>query len=154
MNDLSKMTEQELREFSVPHPESMADLGAIIEQLTERQHDYGTCVYAMSIAATAAFYYVAHKLGVTGFQASCADMDILTRTRGMKGPWAIRDYSNLLYPQYADAEHFPGPDAIIEMHADYFRAEATKLLAERGQAHPNVKAWWKKLAALPPQGEP
>jgi hypothetical protein len=150
MSDLTKMSEQELREFTLPRIESMAELGNIIEQLTNREHDYGTCVYAMSIAATAAFYYVAGRLGVTGFQASCADMDILTRTRGMKGPWSICDHSNLLYPQYADSEHFPSFSGIIEKNADYFRAEAKKLLAERnGYEHPDVVEWWEKLAALP-----
>jgi hypothetical protein len=154
MSDLTKMSEQELREFTLPRIESMAELGNIIEQLTNREHDYGTCVYAMSIAATAAFYYVAGRLGVTGFQASCADMNILTRTRGMKGPWAIQDYSNLLYPQYADSEHFPGSDEILAKYADYFSDAAAKLLAnDNTHTHPNVKAWWEKLTMLPPQKE-
>ena len=79
---IKKMTEQELRGYKVPTPRSIDELTNIICDLTERKHDYGTCVYAMSIAATAAFNYMASTLGVTGFQASCADMDVLRRTRG------------------------------------------------------------------------
>lgn len=144
---LSEMNEQQLRDYKVPWPETMEELSAIITQLTDRQHDYGTCVYAMSIAATAAFYHVAKKLGVTGFQASCADMDILTRTRHMER-FRISDYANLLYPQYCDAEHFPGWRDLLgspELRP-WLRERAQKLLAERENAHPNVVAHWEMLS--------
>jgi len=74
-------TEKEMREAKEPWPYTEQQLTEYIASLVDRQHDYGTCVYAMSLAAAAAFNYVAHKLGVTGFQSSCADLDFIRRTR-------------------------------------------------------------------------
>lgn len=96
----SASTEKELREASVPWPQNERQLLEYIHSLVEREHDYETCVYAMSMAAVAAFYYVSHKLGVTGFQASCADLDILRRTRSLDGPFMLLKAEDLLYPQY------------------------------------------------------
>lgn len=148
---IKKMTEQELRDYKVPTPRSIDELTDIICDLTERKHDYGTCVYAMSIAATAAFNYMASTLGVTGFQASCADMDILRRTRGYEHGFQVINYENLLYPQYEDQFGLsraklladPGVRKIV-------RAAAKKLLKDRSaDAHKDVLAHWKQLAALP-----
>lgn len=143
--DWTKLDEQGLREAEAPTPDTMAELAGVIEGLVHREHDYGTCVYAMSIAATAAFNHVARKLGVTGFQASCADMDILTRTRHMKGPWCITDMENTLYPQYDVQARLA---EYIADNRDWQREQAQKLLDERGNdAHPGVVAHWRKLAA-------
>jgi hypothetical protein len=87
LKELGQMTEEQLREFKTPWPQSIEELNDIIQALVERQHDYGTCVYAMSIAAVAAYNFVAHKLGTTGFQAGCADLDIVRRNRSLKGPF-------------------------------------------------------------------
>lgn len=146
MKSVSKMDEKEMRESEVPKQESMEELTGYIRSLVEREHDYGTCVYAMSMAAVAAFNYVAHKLGVTGFQASCADLDILARIRGMKGGFRIINYENLLYPQYCDDEHTPGWQIYLVENAEWLATEAAKKLAERGTAHPNVAAHWQRLA--------
>jgi len=96
----SESTEKQMREADVPTPHTVEDLASYVKALVEREHDYGTCVYAMSMAAVAAFNFAAHSLGVTGFQASCADMDVLRRTRRMRGPFMLVDGANALYPQY------------------------------------------------------
>lgn len=141
-------TEQELRDAELPKIESIEQLGSFINTLAERGHDYGTCVYAMSLAATAAFYYISGKLGVTGFQASCADMDILKRTRGWK--WGrILDYENLLYPQYCDEEHFPSWRTILAENKEEFAKRAHAMLAEdRGVEE--VRAHWRMLTGAQP----
>ncbi len=105
MTDIKTATEAQLREADVPWPKTRDELMAYVNSLVERDHDYGTCVYAMSMAATAAFYYVSSRLGVTGFQASCADMDILRRTRGYKMGFRLGT-KELLHPQNGDDEHF------------------------------------------------
>lgn len=74
-------TEHEMRESSAPWPNTLAELSVYIEGLTDREHDYGTSCYAMSLAATAALQYVAKKLNTDGFQAACADLDIIRRTK-------------------------------------------------------------------------
>jgi hypothetical protein len=102
----------------------------------------------MSHAATATFNYVASKLGVTGFQASCADMDILRHTRHLE--WGrVLNFENLLYPQYCDAEHFPGFAELLELHKDELAKRAKALLEKDAVSptHPNVLAHWKALAA-------
>lgn len=139
-----------MRDAKVPYLHTDQELSEYIRTLVDRPHDYGTCVYAMSMAATAAFNYVAHKLGTTGFQAGCADMDILRRTRGWK--WGkILDYDNLLYPQYCNEEHFPGWQTILQKNALEFADRAKALLAEnKNGVSPSVRAHWEKLAAEVP----
>jgi hypothetical protein len=142
-------TEAQMREMKAPVFDSATELADYIRALTDRPHDYGTCVYAMSLAATAAFNHVAHKLGVTGFQASCADLDILRQTRGFN--WGrLLNFDDLLYPQYRN--HFPGWEQLIEENRGRLAEEAAKLLAARGaSAHPDVRAHWEMLAAPGPK---
>lgn len=156
---LEAKTEKEMREANVPWPKTEEELLeyirsclAAVNAPADGDHEamgdaYGRCVYAMSMAAVAAFQYVAHVEGVTGFQASCADMDVLRRTRGLKGPFSIVDYSKMLYPQYdvvADVTKM----ATSEDTKAYLKKEATKLLDEKTEfTHPEVVNHWKKLAA-------
>lgn len=137
-------TEQEMREYKVPFPQSLDELNEFITSLTERQHDYGSSAYAMSLAATAAFNYIGGKLGTTGFQASCADLDFLRRTRGLDGPFMIMKAEDMLYPQYS----LPGNLAeAMDKWEEWAAEQAKKKLAESGNtAHPDVRAHWVKLA--------
>jgi hypothetical protein len=135
--------ERELRGCKVPFPRSLRDVQRIVEAVTKRQHDYGTCVYAMSISAEAAFNYVSHELGCTGFQASCADLNFLSRTRHMEHGFQIINYDNLLYPQYADK--WPSRSKVIEENIDELGKAAEKKLAESIGVHPNVARWWEDL---------
>lgn len=139
------LTEMEMRDSAVPTPRSTDELVVYIASLVNREHDYGTCVYAMSMAAVAAFNYVASELGVTGFQASCADMDILRRTRHLTGPAMLLNGEDLLYPQY------DVPAKVSKWIAEcgpWLAEEAAKKIAEAPESHPNVMAHWQKLAAL------
>jgi len=75
-------TEAEMRDTKVPWPLTDKQLTEYIASLATRtDYDYGTCVYAVSMAAVATFNYMAGVLGITGFQSGCADFDILRRTR-------------------------------------------------------------------------
>jgi len=141
---MADQTEQEMRDSDAPTHGTTEELKAYIDGLVNRGHDYGTCVYAMSLAATAAFNFVASKLGVTGFQASCADLDILKRTRRMKHGFMILDANDVLYPQYdlvRKAAEF------VERQRKELAPEAKKLLAKSPDAHPNVRARWEEIAA-------
>lgn len=141
-------TEAEMRAAEIPRLGSVEELVAYIDSLVQRPHDYGTCVYAMSHAAVAAFNFVARELGVTGFQASCADLDILRHTRRFNAGRLI-DYENLLYPQYRDS--IPGFDQYVEEQAEWLAVEAEKKLAgATGPESPAVTAWWQQLAAALP----
>ena len=136
-------TEAEMRETKSPWPLTEKQLHEYIDSLVDREHDYGTCCYAMSLAATAAFNYVAGKLGVTGFQASCADLDFLRRSRHIDGPFIILKGEDALYPQYDLPAKLQG--ALAEWKS-WMKEQAEKKLAETEHAHPNVIAHWKKLA--------
>ena len=138
------MNEQEMRDTQVPTFKSIGELANYIEALQGQKHDYGTCVYAMSMAAVAAYNYIASALGVTGFQASCADMDILRRTRGMEGPFILLKGEDLLYPQYdlnAKLNEF------IKEIQPWLAEEAEKKLAAGNakHAHPDVIAHWQSI---------
>lgn len=134
-----------------PWPKTLWQLFRVIWTLTRRKHDYGTCVYAMSLASVATYNYVASRLGVTGFQASCADLDIISRTRGMKHGFRLINYADLLYPQYRDKIDAITFDALIAENGEALGKEARVLLAENRDAHPNVIAHWKRIAALAPK---
>lgn len=141
----SASTEAEMRVAKEPWPYTREQLLQYIDSLTERPHEYGTCVYALSLAALAAFNFVAHKLGVTGFQSSCADLDFLRRNRRIDGPFILLKAEDALYPQTDPLEK------LLEARAEWrtwLAEEAKKKLAESGHAHPSVVAHWKKLAAV------
>ncbi len=137
-------TEKEMREGTVPVPPTIEELTEYIQSLVEREHDYGTAVYAMSMAAVAAFNYVAHKESVTGFQASCADMDIIRRTRNLTCPFMFIKGDDMLYPQYSI--HANVSRALTEW-ADWAANEAEKKLNDSTGVCESVINHWKKLAA-------
>jgi len=135
-------TEKQMRDEKAPWPKTIEELTAYIQSQVEGPHDYGTCVYAMSLAATAAFQFVASTLGTTGFQASCADLDILRRTRLLDGPFMIIKAEDALYPQYDLRGKL---EEALESWRPWLSDEAAKKLAN-GPAHPNVMAHWRELA--------
>lgn len=140
----SATDEKAMRESSVPWPKTPEQLSQYIASLVSKEHDYGTCVYAMSMAAVAALNYVAGHLGVTGFQASCADMDIIRRTRHIDGPFMLINGADALYPQY----DLPGRLAeAMDKWKPWLKEQAQKNLDSNTSAHPNVIDHWKKLAS-------
>ena len=141
-------TEKEMHEHRAPTPESFDQLSQYIESLTDRRHDYGTAVYAMSLAATAAFNFVANRIGVTGFQESCADLDIIRRTRHIDGPFAIFEAMDMLYPQYDLKTRL---DELTTEWTPWAAEQVVKRLKDmeenKDAVHPLVLAHWKALAA-------
>ena len=147
MKELAK-TEQELRDAKVPWPKTKEELMEYVDSLVERGHEYGTCPYAMSMAAVATFYYVSHKLGATGAQAGWADLDFLKRTRGYDCGFRIIDYSNLLYPQYLDDEHFPSHQRLLIENIPTLSKKAKEILKKGGGMSENVKRRLTYVASL------
>lgn len=141
-------TEKQMRDAEVPRMDSLADLTNYVWGLADRPHDYGTCVYAMSMAAHAAYRYIANHLGVSGFQASMADLDFLRRARGIEGPFMLVTADKLLYPQYEpllEVEEWLNGSSTRQ----WAKKEAQKLLAEQGKfARPSVVARWRELVKV------
>ena len=147
---MRSMDEKELRDVEAPWPHTEDEFLYLIETLSSRSHDYGTCVYAMSIAAVSAFNLMAHKLGASGFQASCADLDVVRRTRGLRSGFAIVDFSKALYPQYKGKEHWYPLSRILSEHREALANEARRMLSESAGAHENVRAHWEWLSSRHP----
>lgn len=143
------MNEQEMQAATVPTFKTTLELQEYIDSLTAQEHDYGTCIYAMSMAATAAFNHVASKLGVTGFQASCADLDIVRRTRRINGPFMFMELRDALFPQY-DLRQKVDEFLTSVDSKQWLKDEAIKNIAEsENETHlsATVLAHWKHLAA-------
>jgi uncharacterized protein YdbL (DUF1318 family) len=138
-------TEKEMQATESKWPYTIEQLTEYVESLVDREHDYGTCVHAMSLAGIAAMNYVAHKLGVTGFQASCADLEIVRRNRLIKGPFMLLKAEDALYPQSYPADKLR--EALKEWQP-WLAEQAQKSLDENTTAHPRVLWHWKRLAAL------
>lgn len=137
-------TETECREFIVPFYKTEEELLTFLRSLDELNHDYGTAAYAMSLAGTAAFNYIASKFGTTGFQASLAVLDMIGRIKCINGPFIILKADDAMYPQY-------------DLHAqlDEFLAEARPWMKEKAKSnlnkdmsvvHPNVWEYWTALS--------
>ncbi len=137
-------TEKEMKEAIAPTFGTIEELQQYINGLVTRDHDYGTCVYAMSLAAVASFNFVASKLGVTGFQASCADLDILRRTRHLDCPFVIISADNELYPQYDNVAKL---QECRESWSEWVSNKAKVYLEDKTGAATSVIAHWEKLAA-------
>lgn len=137
-------TEADMREAKAPWPYTKEQLVEYIESLVNREHDYSTACYAMSLAALAAFNYVAHRLGVTGFQASCADLDFIRKNRDMKGPFMLIKAEDALCPQTNPRQQLE--DALAKWQP-WLREQAQKELASNHDSfHPNVIAHLRRLA--------
>lgn len=153
IDEMSERWEKEMEVAGVPNEEAMRkmkgfwpktaiELANYINSLVDRPHSYGTMPYAMALAAVAAFNYVAHKCGVTGFQASFADLEILRHTRSLE-VGVVHDYNNLLYPQYADKFQ-----TISKSTWTWLQAEAKKKLVEKHDripVHDKVMLHWQSI---------
>lgn len=143
--EASGRTENGMRDETAPTPKTIEELTAYVQKQVSGPHDYGTCVYAMSLSATAAFNFAAGQLGVTGFQASCADLDVLRRTRSIDGPFIILKAYDALYPQMDLREKLE--EALREWEP-WLQEEAKKFTRDsrNRSAHPNVRKHWEALA--------
>lgn len=142
-------TEATMRAEKVPFFKTIEELNAYINELLTMQHDYGTSAYAMSLAATAAFNFVASKLGCTGFQASCADLDILRRTRHIEGPFMFIKADDALYPQYdirGKVNEWLGSADLKNWLRDAAKEKLEDSAGNDMPAHPAVRAHWRALA--------
>lgn len=140
---INGLNEKECRELNIPYFDSIEELKEFIESLDTLNNDYGTAAYSMSLAGVAAFNYIAHRFGCTGFQAGYADLDMIRRIRLIKGPFMIIDLENYLYPQYNLQERL---NEFIKESNDWIIEQAKNNLKENPGAHPNVINHWKKLA--------
>ena len=83
------------------------------------------------------------KGGITGFQAGFIGWQVVEDFMGVKkgAPLRVFDYSDMLYPQYADRY-----DKVISSKTwSYLKKEAAKNLEEVSNAHPKVISHWRSI---------
>lgn len=153
LEKLKTGTEKELRELKPVWPKSFDEVSLILLALAEREHDYGTCVYAMSHGAVAGYNFIAGRLGVTGFQASCADLDIIRINRHWEHGFRLVNFADLHFPQYMTRRSFPTLFDVLEGQREALMESAKAKLEKGGAMHPNVRAHLEWLAAGQPEGE-
>jgi hypothetical protein len=123
-------------------------------------HDYGTICHAIAAAAVAGAYAVEHSPvgGITGFQGGAVMWQFIAQWGGYEDkPLRLVNYSDLLYPQYADK--FTTISATTwewakkqaaEKLAEY-EAEPVYRNEETGETwpsvHPDVVRHWRSVAA-------
>lgn len=145
IEDVRKYSEEQLKDLMVGFPRSTEELLSIMSVLIDREHDYGSAVYAISLSTLAAFNYASGKLGITGFQASCTDLDFLRRNRRLDNGFCIINYNDLLYPQYR--HKFKTYEQLLEDNKQRLGEAAIERLKETPNAHPEVISHWKMLAS-------
>jgi len=133
--------------------QSPEDLLEYIDSLINREHSYGTQIYAASMAAYATYLYVSQQVNLSGLQKSLADLDFIRRTRGLTSPFIILQAALLL-------ESPDGIEQMIEKQLPEWlkwAAKAARLrLAGYREAAIDPKLWehWKRLAAYDEQEKP
>lgn len=136
--------EKILRETDTPWPRTLTELNNFISSVINGTHTYGSVVEAMGLAAAATLNYMGSELGVTGFQASCADLVTIRRQRGLKGPFTLMKLEDLMYPQYNLHDKL---DEFIGECGEWISDEAKRRLEKDEHcAHEKVIAHWQKLA--------
>lgn len=138
--------EQELQAEVAPQPETLAELTEYIQSLEALDADYGMAVYIASLSAVATLNYLGKTKGMTDFQLSCTDLDILRRMRGLDCPFMIIKADDMLYPQYDIAGYV---SEALDKWRPWAAKEATELLmGDRSHTHPDVLKRWTELASL------
>lgn len=131
---------------------SLEELPALLTEMIDRPHDYGSICVALGIAAaTTAWAMNKHpNAGITGLQAGFVAWEML-RHWGSLYPGAcggrMQDFDNLLYPAYADKF-----TTIPKANFEDVQEKARDLLKKHGETgadhvHPDVWAHWNSIAS-------
>jgi hypothetical protein len=128
-------------------PVNIEDLANQIQEIVSKSYSYEDAPNALAEAALLAFNFVASELGVSGYQASYADMVFLSKSRLIKGPFAIVKAEDMLYPQY---DILKDVQKHLDTWSSWVAEEATRRLKGSANLYSpsfTVIDHWKKLAA-------
>lgn len=130
------------------------------EQIVERldrladkniQYDYNSICDEIIGLLSDCFGYGSHHGGITGFQASCIDLELIKLNRGWNHGFCLLNYKDLLYPQYRD--HFKTAEQLLDDNNKSIGKSLVPLLIELINednfsnffAHKNVRDYWEFL---------
>lgn len=141
---LSQQSEEERVAWEAEHPGEFYSALAIDGSAGGKA--YSQCAEAMAEMAEKAFDLAARTLGVTGWQASYAQLEFLRRSRDIEGPFGIYTMSDALYPQYDLFER------LEKMRRDPVTVKwlgdcAEYALATKDSAAERVRDHWRWLVA-------
>lgn len=109
-------------------PQTEEELADYLRDLVDAQHDYNSSAQALHDGAMAAFNYLAHRLGNSGFQASHAALRLLGTVNGYGGPYGLLKAEDALFPQYPSAQE--RAQEMADGWRDWLADEARRRLAE------------------------
>lgn len=143
------LSENDMMKMEMIWPKTEKELLEVIRNVIKYEgNSYGTAARSLTLVAEAAFNYIAHVFGVTGFQASYAELSFFTRMRGIKSRIKILNYDDLLYPQYLEKFRIT-PEECIKENASWLKEQAKQKLEEAGnRADQRVVEHWKFLANM------
>lgn len=123
---------------------TMDDLVDFLKYVEENcNYDYGVAPRSIAQAALATAWYMAKKMGITGFQAGFVMWDFICDWQypynkcGLK----IVDYDDMLYPQY----DYKFEKTIGNSTWRALQEQAQKNLEDRDHVHPDVIAHWESI---------
>lgn len=133
------MEEMEFRKKYAGREEvtTIEEFSKLIQEAKADANDYGSIVVCSALVMNAAFNLL--DPGITGFQAGCLMWEMVKKY-GMYpegAPLRIVDYTNLLYPQYANKFNSITPETWA-----WVQSEAKKKLEEA-----NTENWHRDVIA-------
>ena len=122
------------------------ELKSFLDYLLDQNHDYSSIAEAFISGLKATMRAMdSHKNGgITGFQAGFVLSQFLAAEKLIRGPWQIRRFENMLYPQYEN--HF---DKTVSKDTwIWLQTEAARLLLKDDVVNisPIVIDHWDKIA--------
>lgn len=131
------------------HPKTENELIAAIRAALKNGTGYEGSANALVEITLCAYRYACDQLGVSAFQASWADLNIMTKARGIDGPWGINTADKMLYPQYDLRAHLN--ELMNGEWLEWAREQAKEKLARADEENdpylsPAVRARWEHLA--------
>ncbi len=139
-------SEQEVQATEVPTFRTIQGLSTYINLLVTTDHNFGTCVDAMSMAATAVFNFVKAKTGADDFMADLARDDIIRRLRGCSGPFVVIGAEEDLHQRCGSKRKLAEARADDEW-IDWLKHTAKeRLRSDLSKCHPKVVKHWRRLS--------
>lgn len=125
---------------------TIEELKNYIEDIEKNyNYDYGVAPRSIAQGALATAYYLADKMGITGFQASFVMWDFIGYWQFQDNKCGLKmfDYDEMLYPQYKDRF-----EKVISKYTWEQLQEQAKLnLQEKQYVHPDIIEHWKSIVA-------
>lgn len=112
--------------------------------MNDYEHDYGTCIKAVSAAMLGTFWAFNRQEGFTGFQTSLIPWLLMSEFWGNSEVGRrVIDYDDMLYPQYQNRYE----KTITRDQFSKLQKKASERLAAGTPMHPDVKKHMESIVA-------